>query len=512
MSKRDYRKFLIAKEKHKAELTEKVRISQERVWNCDIDKYNENKLRGAIVQDLHNICNSSRCGCSRLMSFISVKKPLLELSIAGIRKEAKEEETIQVIHPFVSKFQEISQSRSINIDYISKRSLSQIVDIFKRADMLDVDGNKTYNESMYHVGVDGWGIGYKNKIINVMFNIAKFRLYWARDIDLWKANKDATNESNAISLVKHLFAIYEAPEFLVKYWLEDPRNEVTNTYREWYVNLGKGENLRTQKGLPIPITKKIAHHIVKAPSSYSVNNAIRWGQIHNMGGNSTHVVTINNTPLGNDFSNDEFWLTVIKFFIDNPFLDVFQYRNVYDFINSQKFVNDIDRQLPPPQPNFSMKGREPNTLMLQVERWHQEMAARRPYRYYDTGSLRKYETWSSSGIKGLVHTTHHQKGSDTFHIVELLTSNELWEEGTAMHHCVGSYSSRCGSGQIAIFSLYVEKMGEDNKITKERMATIEVVVNERRIVQARKLCNAALNSEDLRIISMWKGKARISGI
>lgn len=507
MSKRDYRKFLIAKEKHKAELTEKVRISQERVRNCDIDKYNENKLRGAIVQDLHNICNSSRYGCSRLMSFISVKKPLLEPFIAGIRKEAKEEETIQVIHPFVSKFVEMSHDRNINIDYSSKKSLSQIVDIFKRADMLDVDGNKTYNESMYHVGVDGGGIGYKNKIINVMFNIAKFRLYWARDIDLWKANKDATNESNAISLVKHLFAIYEAPEFLVKYWLEDPRNEVTNTYREWYVNLGKGENLRTQKGLPIPITKKIAHHIVKAPLSYSVNNAIRWGQIYNMGGNSTHVVTINNTPLGNDFSNDEFWITVIKFFIDNPFLDTFQYRNVYDFINAQKFVNAIDRQLPPPQPNFSMKGREPNTLMLQVERWHQEMAARRPYRHNDYGSSRKYEKWDSSGIKGLVH----QKGSNTFHIVELLTSTELWEEGREMHHCVGSYSDMCGKGEIAIFSLYVEKETND-KIIKERMATIEVRVNDRRIVQARKLCNAALNSEDLRIISMWKGKAGISGI
>jgi hypothetical protein len=60
MSKRDYRKFLIAKEKHKAELTEKVKVSQERVWNGDVDKYNESRLRGAIVQDLHNICNSSR--------------------------------------------------------------------------------------------------------------------------------------------------------------------------------------------------------------------------------------------------------------------------------------------------------------------------------------------------------------------------------------------------------------------------------------------------------------------
>jgi len=44
------------------------------------------------------------------------------------------------------------------------------------------------------------------------------------------------------------------------------------------------------------------------------------------------------------------------------------------------------------------------------------------------------------------------------------------------------------------------------------MATIEVRINERKIIQARKSCNAALNSEDSSIISMWKGKARISGI
>ena len=502
MSKRDYRKFLIAKEKHKAELTEKVKVSQERVCNGDVDKYNEGKLRGAIVQDLHNICNSSRWG-SRLQAFIKVEKPPpYEFGVHN-----KKGEVVDMIHPFVSKFQHIFGSRNVNLDYASKKALSQIIDLFKRANMLDTDADKDYDECSF---VYEDGNSYKNKVVNAMFNIARFRLYWARDIDLWKANKDATNESNIISLVRHLFAIYETPVFLEKYWLEeswleDPKVEVNRQYQEWYVNLGKGENLRTQKGLPITITKKIAHHIVKAPPTYSVNNAIRWGQIHNMGGNSTHVVTINNTPLGNDFSNDDFWLTVIKFFIDNPFLDTFQYRNVYDFINAQKFVNAIDRQAPPPQPNFSMKGREPNTLMLQVERWHQEMAARRPIRNYDY--IRKYEKWNSSGIKGLVY----KKGSDTFYIVELLTSEELWEEGSAMHHCVGSYSSMCGSGEIAIFSLYVEREEKD-EIIKERMATIEVRINERKIIQARKSCNAALNSEDSSIISMWKGKARISGI
>jgi transcriptional regulator with XRE-family HTH domain len=102
MSKRDHRRLLIAKEKHKAELVERVKVSQARVWQVDIDKSNTNKLRGAIIQDLHNICNVTYWSGARLQSFIKVEKPpSFEI---GNNKKC---EIVDMIHPFVGKFQSI---------------------------------------------------------------------------------------------------------------------------------------------------------------------------------------------------------------------------------------------------------------------------------------------------------------------------------------------------------------------------------------------------------------------
>jgi hypothetical protein len=69
-----------------------------------------------------------------------------------------------------------------------------------------------------------------------------------------------------------------------------------------------------------------------------------------------------------------------------------------------------------------------------------------------------------------------------FEFVELLTAEELIEEGREMQHCVASYANSGASARTSIWSL--RKRIESGRII--RMATIEVSNKQRAIVQVRR--------------------------
>ena len=154
-----------------------------------------------------------------------------------------------------------------------------------------------------------------------------------------------------------------------------------------------------------------------------------------------------------------------------------------------------------------MHGREPNTLMTMIDRWHEELArevrvqpapihANAPARInapvytYAPAPL----SWSSCGIKPFEYRQNQEK----YYIRELTTKKELFEEGKDMHHCVGSYASRCGTGDIAIFS-----MTHANKKTAERLVTIELDLQSKTVSQARRCLNATPLPEERRIMGLW---------
>lgn len=283
-------------------------------------------------------------------------------------------------------------------------------------------------------------------------------------------------------------------------WLKSKGSNLFHE-QEWFINLGRGENIRKQDGLPFTLTKKMAHHFLEAPSNYSIKQAFRWGQIKAMGGDRRVVEGVMQCPLGNSFEHNAFWTTVIQFFIDNPMLDANQYRNIYDYLYNQKFVYRghvyIDNVLVnqgPEQPNLSMHGRNPMTLINQVEKWHGELSRQSKRR-------NNYTAWSSCGIKGFFK----ESKDETVHIIELLDSKQLDLEGKLMHHCVGSYTNSCSTGLCAIYSLR-----KDHKINGHSVeATIEVGIKSREIVQARKKYNKNLTNSDWNVIERWASEENL---
>ena len=354
------------------------------------------------------------------------------------------------------------------------RTVARLIEISRRAKFLrNSYSAKAYTKAFVH--------------------IARWKWMWLRKPEEWKPR--SKNSGRQFSeFIRYLFCRYDVPEFMDKAWTEE-YNDDSDKHQKWFVNLGMGANIRKQEDLPIKLTKKMAHLFTQAPSNLNITEAFRWAQVVAMGGDDRTARAVIATHLGRHFENDDFWVTVIQFFINNPLLDSLHYGPIYDYIDSQRFVarGDVLRDgqiqhLGPPNPDFSMQHRDPNALLRQVDEWHRRMNRR--------GSIEQQvaKSWDSCGIKGL----EIEEKETAWIIRELTTSIELWEEGDKMSHCVGSYASSCAVGSSAIFSLI--HLTEEKTTTE---LTIEVTPKSKHISQARKKCNAKPNKEDLRIMKMW---------
>jgi hypothetical protein len=141
-----------------------------------------------------------------------------------------------------------------------------------------------------------------------------------------------------------------------------------------------------------------------------------------------------------------------------------------------------------------MQRRDPVTLVRQVEAWHRQLARVRIPSYgvaYDVA-------WRSCGIAGYDRVEGDGSSRRHVRITELLSSAQLRAEGDAMRHCVATYTGSCHSGRTAIYSLTVEQ-----RAGKERLLTIEVSVQDRRITQARGRMNQMPTPLAERVLRAW---------
>ncbi len=169
------------------------------------------------------------------------------------------------------------------------------------------------------------------------------------------------------SLAGHLLAAYPVPAFLTSVWFEG-RSVEARRRQGWYLHVGSGRNIR-KADLPLPYTKMMAHHFLQAPDHSTVEAALRWGQVRGLGGSKELARAIAATRLGRSFDSEDFWISVVHFFVNHPDLDLAQVGPVVDYLHHQRFLPqevlmaDGERvELGPPQPNLSMKGRTAEIL------------------------------------------------------------------------------------------------------------------------------------------------------
>jgi hypothetical protein len=304
---------------------------------------------------------------------------------------------------------------------------------------------------------------------------------WLRPLESWEPDQQSAWMQFA-SLAHHLFAWYPVPAFMNAVWFNPPLGQILPQHR-WYKHLGLGHSIRTA-GLPLRITRAMAHLFGQVPPPCPAIAALRWAQVHGLGGNEPLARAVIATRLGEVLENEDFWESVLLFFVKHASLDLAQVRPVVDFLQHQKFqstdgvsADGISGKEPPPRPDYSIKGRTVASLLRQVEQWHRTLgqAMRQP-------SL----SWRHSPISDLRLVQDGEVAANLriWTITELLDSRALFLEGHAMRHCVATYTERCVSRRTSIWSMQME-----NQKGRHRVLTIEVNLMTKTICQARQKGN-----------------------
>jgi hypothetical protein len=330
-----------------------------------------------------------------------------------------------------------------------------------------------------------------NTYIGGLAAVATHWASWLRPLDEWKIESKNPQRQFG-SLVRHLFADYSIPAFFDSVWFKRSRTQ------NWFLHVAQGKNIRKAQRLYFPMTKREAHEFIQAPGRYTLEQALRWGQIAAMGGSERVVDAVCGTRLGSRFENDEFWISVLRFFVRNPFLDTTHYGPIVDYIQHQKYEAQevfvepgVVEQQPPPHQGFTMRGRTADGLMRQVGAWHDQLG-----REQRAGPAQ----WKTSGIGSLslVEGRSDSRTRRRWTISELLNRESLIAEGRSMRHCVATYAHSCSTGRCSIWSMQCDT-GED----PERVITIDVRPNTRMIVEARGKFNTRPTPQAFRILKRW---------
>lgn len=319
----------------------------------------------------------------------------------------------------------------------------------------------------------------RGHIVSTYICLAKLHAGWVRPVEDWFPRSQGKKEQFG-SLVRHLLARYEIPRFFDRVWFLNPERRRAKFHQSWYLHVANGGNIRTAPGFNAYLTRRMAHLFTQAPPNANMEHAVRLAQVKALGGDHDLARAVIRTRLAEVIEHDDFWFTVLQFFVNNPMLDPTQVDPIVDYIYNQKYVPQEVPQPgggvvegPPPHPHFTMKGRSADRLVDSVEEWHGDLAAEdyvawkewkpamfRPFEYEDENSVGNTRSWS---------------------IHELTTSWELALEGKTLHHCVRTYANKCASGRTSIWSTQVKIDGEN----PQPVLTVAVDNEDRKVTHYR---------------------------
>jgi len=326
------------------------------------------------------------------------------------------------------------------------------------------------------------GGSYRNSVRGLA-PLAHHHRRWIRPPECWSTTVQRDGHPQGIDqfgdLARHLLSRYQVPTFMDEVWFLGAGEEAVQR-QEWFIHIGSGGSVR-DLDLPVKLTRRMAHQFMMGRNRDSIAHNLRWAQVVGTGGDQQMARTILSTRLGRHLDHDEFWCTVVLFLASNPLIDPAQVGPMIDYVHHMRFApRRVVREgggveeAPPPQPNFTMKGRRANKLLRQVEAWHGHLTRVQNvvFQSWQTSGLRPFELEEETAELGPVRWT----------VQELLSSWELAAEGTSMGHCVVSYSDQCADGHNSVWSIGLQRKGED---TRENVLTVAVDVDRRAVTQAR---------------------------
>lgn len=310
-------------------------------------------------------------------------------------------------------------------------------------------------------------------LIQAVYNTFRFKANWRKDIFKWHP-ADKSSSAQFAELADYLFCKYKVPSFLYKAFYET----TDKRFIRWFIHLAAGGKVKEMDDMPIPFTQKMGHYFIQASEDLSITAALRWAQVKGLGGTDELAKRIAYSWIGTKpFGDENFWESFIHLLVRNV---MFNYEKLTELID---YVREAKRE----NASYNLKGRTLQSLTRQSDAWHGV------YKHVK-GNL----FWKPSGLYSLKIA----RKTDTVKVEELTEAKRLVEEGSAMKHCVASYAHLCAQGRSAIFSL--RKYADGN--LDDILATIEVNIFLKAIVQAKAKMNKPISQEAKKYMEMWAAK------
>jgi PcfJ-like protein len=321
--------------------------------------------------------------------------------------------------------------------------------------------------------------------IHATFNMVQFRAYWRNDIFEWKPSSNR-GAAQVNELAFYLFCQYKVPGFLYKAFYE----KTNFLFINWFMHIGTGGRAKDLLKVPFTLSQKMAHYFLQAPEKFTIAEALRWAQVKGMmpgragtdGGDDKLAERIAYSWLGTKtYEDEDFWETFIRILVNGGMFEHDRLIEIIDYVRETKMQ----------QENYSLKGRTLQSLMRQTDEWHRRT-------FHTKGN----QFWSSCGLYGY----KVERKEEVVKIEELTGSKWLADEGRTMKHCVSSYTHFCVAGKTAIFSLRKYSLG----ILTDRLATIEVNLSLKRVVQAKAKLNKKISDDARKHLDEWADKNELT--
>ena len=338
----------------------------------------------------------------------------------------------------------------------------------------------------------------KSTTENLIKILLAYSPFWIRDLKAWPGG-------TFHQLIAHLFIAHSVPVVLIELlsasMIDQAMVGITSWALDWLIVIGQGGNLRkAPSGLDWHITGKYQAALLRVSKfeyakSLSLSELFDYAEVYRLGGDqrahrllslataSNGLPTIRRCP---QLRYGVFWTNAIKWVIDH------EYR-----IDSSRQCTSIFRWAADQLERHTRMSGRPLTKFWQGRTLRSVLTRVRAERHLLPVDAYGQGAWSLDSWQKQGWDWELKRGRHHWRIIELASGSALYEEGTAMQHCVGSYTGQCHRKQSAIFSL------TDHRY---RVATVEVDLGTQAIVTALGRSNQKLVGDPCAFLDVWKNR------
>jgi len=312
-----------------------------------------------------------------------------------------------------------------------------------------------------------------------------FSPFWVRTPRSWVPPSEG---NQLLSLVEHLFKIYEPPVNFLSAWTY-PVAETRYKWIAFYIILAQGGKLKKAgQYFSWRIRKGFTQNLFKVEAGLNPMLSALQAHIFSLGGTAKEYERISrNRGLVIDPTE------LIEEWVDGHFYPFFERTVKWLIRKREEFTDDeIDRilewavhmhtQTLYTDTEFSWRGRSDARIREAADEYYRA----------------RIGGWENLNWKAHGWDWEYVDVLQTKWVFkELSTGQELFKEGNALHHCVSGYAERCATSRSAIVSI------SENGV---KLLTVEVNPGTKEIIQVRGFQNRIPNRSESRVIELWEAE------